>query len=343
MPTSASRPRATSKASAWPANSSGSATFSSAVIVGTRWKDWKTMPILRPRTSASASSLRLAKSCPATRTPPEVARSRPAMIINSEVLPEPLGPTMATDSPGAMLTSTPRRISTGPARLASVNETLSREIAGSATSARLLQGFRPCNGPEALPQALQVSTSMLRATVPARDPMLTMPFSKRQANMVLAILLCNWLLLVAATAAHAAAAGQPLRIVVFGDSLVAGFQLKAADAFPAQLERALKARGHSVEVINAGVSGDTTAAGLERLRWSIPDKVDAVILELGANDALRGLDPNRAKSNLDKMITAIKGSGAEVLLAGMLAPPNMGPQYAQAFNGIYQDLAAKHG
>ena len=171
--------------------------------------------------------------------------------------------------------------------------------------------------------------------------MLTMPFSKRQANMVLAILLCNWLLLVAATAGLAAAS-QPLRIVVFGDSLVAGFQLKASDAFPAQLERALKARGHAVEVINAGVSGDTTAAGLERLRWSIPEKVDAVILELGANDALRGLDPDRAKSNLDKMIATIKGTGAEVLLAGMLAPPNMGPQYAQAFNGIYQDLAAKH-
>ena len=172
--------------------------------------------------------------------------------------------------------------------------------------------------------------------------MLTMPFSKRQANMVLAILLCNWLLLVAATAGQAAGASQPLRIVVFGDSLVAGFQLKASDAFPAQLERALKARGHAVEVINAGVSGDTTAAGLERLRWSIPEKVDAVILELGANDALRGLDPNRAKANLDKMITAIKGTGAEVLLAGMLAPPNMGPAYAQAFNGIYQDLATKH-
>jgi acyl-CoA thioesterase-1 len=172
--------------------------------------------------------------------------------------------------------------------------------------------------------------------------MRTMPSTKRQANMVLRFLLCNWLLLVAATSTQAAP-GEPVRIVVFGDSLVAGFQLKASDAFPAQLERALKARGHAVEVINAGVSGDTTAAGLDRLRWSMPDKVDAVILELGANDALRGLDPNRAKSNLDKMISAFKGSGAEVLLAGMLAPPNMGPAYAQSFNVIYQDLATKHG
>jgi acyl-CoA thioesterase I len=173
--------------------------------------------------------------------------------------------------------------------------------------------------------------------------MRTLPSCKRQANMVLRVLLCNWLLLLAATAAQAVAPGQPLRIVVFGDSLVAGFHLKAADAFPAQLERALKARGHAVEIINAGVSGDTTAAALERLRWSMPDKVDAVILELGANDALRGLDPNKAKSNLDKMITAIRATGAEVLLAGMLAPPNMGPAYAQAFNAIYQDLATKHG
>lgn len=173
--------------------------------------------------------------------------------------------------------------------------------------------------------------------------MRTLPSCKRQANMVLRVLLCNWLLLAAATTAYAAAPGQPLRIVVFGDSLVAGFQLKASDAFPAQLERALKARGHAVEVINAGVSGDTTAAGLARLRWSIPEKADAVILELGANDALRGLDPGKAKSNLDQMITALKGTGAEVLLAGMLAPPNMGPAYAQSFNAIYQDLAKKHG
>ena len=90
---------------------------------------------------------------------------------------------------------------------------------------------------------------------------------------------------------------------MLGDSLVAGFQLKLSDAFPAQLERALKARGHAVEVINAGVSGDTTAAGLERLGWAVPERTDAVILELGANDALRGLDPGRAKANLDKIMT----------------------------------------
>src|SRR5262249_34588995 len=118
---------------------------------------------------------------------------------------------------------------------------------------------------------------------------------------------------------------------------------QSSDAFPAQLERALKARGHRVEVVNAGVSGDTTAAGLERFNWAVPEKTDAVILELGANDALRGLDPALAKANLDRIITAIKAGGAEVLLAGMVAPGNMGEDYRHAFNGIYPALAGKHG
>jgi acyl-CoA thioesterase-1 len=163
------------------------------------------------------------------------------------------------------------------------------------------------------------------------------------ANMVFGVLLCNWLAAAFAYGAIAAPAGQPLRIVVLGDSLVAGFGIKPSEAFPAQLERVLKERGHAVEVINAGVSGDTTAAGLERLRWAVPEHTVAVILELGANDALRGLDPGRAKANLDKIITTLKASGAEVLLAGMLAPRNLGVTYTRAFDAIYPELAAKHG
>ena len=128
------------KASALPANSSGRATFSSAVMVGTRWNDWKTMPMLLPRMTASSSSLRPMKSWPATRTAPDVARSSPAMTISSDVLPEPLGPTTATDSPGAISTSTRLRISTGPARLASVSETSCKAMTGSATIAK---GSRP--------------------------------------------------------------------------------------------------------------------------------------------------------------------------------------------------------
>jgi len=174
--------------------------------------------------------------------------------------------------------------------------------------------------------------------------MLKVPPRAASANMVLRLLLCNWLIanwLIAALAAGATAA-EPLRIVVLGDSLVAGFGLRPSQAFPAQLERALKARGRAVEVINAGVSGDTTAGGLERVSWAVPDGTDAVILELGANDALRGLDPRRAEANLDKIISIIRARGAEVLLAGMMAPRNLGEDYVRSFDAIYPALAAKH-
>jgi acyl-CoA thioesterase-1 len=163
---------------------------------------------------------------------------------------------------------------------------------------------------------------------------------------------CLWmvaalLLLAVATTFPGGAQPQPkvapVRIVVLGDSLVAGFQIRTSDAFPAQLERALKAHGYAVEVANAGVSGDTTAGGLERVAWAVPKGTDAVILELGANDALRGLDPARAKANLDKIMTQVKAAGAEVLLAGMRAPGNWGEAYTQVFDAIYPELAGKHG
>ena len=178
--------------------------------------------------------------------------------------------------------------------------------------------------------------------------MRTLPSNPTLANMVFRVLLCNWLIAavatsVLATSALAQARTAPIRIVVLGDSLVAGFQLKTSDAFPAQLERALKAKGYAVEVINAGVSGDTTAAGLERLRWAVPERTDAVILEFGANDALRGLDAGRAKANLEKIITTLKAGGTEVLLAGMIAPRNLGEEYTRVFDGIYPQLAQKHG
>jgi acyl-CoA thioesterase-1 len=173
--------------------------------------------------------------------------------------------------------------------------------------------------------------------------MRTLPSSPTLANMVFRVLLCNWLIAALAAGALAQTKAAPVRIVVLGDSLVAGYQLKASDAFPAQLERALRAQGHAVDVINAGVSGDTTANGLERLRWTVPERTDAVILELGANDALRGLDAGRAKANLDKIVTTLKASGAEVLLAGMIAPRNLGEEYTRAFDSMYPDLAKKHG
>lgn len=135
---------------------------------------------------------------------------------------------------------------------------------------------------------------------------------------------------------------RPLRLVALGDSLTAGYLLPADAAFPVVLQKALAARGLSVEIGNAGVSGDTTAGGLARLDWSVPEGTEGVILELGANDALRGLDPARAEANLDAMLGRLKQRGIPVLLAGMYAPRNNGPEYVAAFDGMFTRLAAKH-
>jgi acyl-CoA thioesterase I len=137
-------------------------------------------------------------------------------------------------------------------------------------------------------------------------------------------------------------APAPIRIVAFGDSLTAGFNLSPSDAFPAQLERALKARGRAVEVINAGVSGDTTSAALERFDWAVPDGVDAAIVELGANDGLRGQPPDQARKNLDTIIARLKAKNIEILVAGIPAPRNWGEAYVRAFDPMFADLAAKY-
>lgn len=150
-------------------------------------------------------------------------------------------------------------------------------------------------------------------------------------------------LLLFGFAGFSQARAQTLRIVAFGDSLMAGYQLPASDAYPAKLEKALKAAGHHVVVLNGAVSGDTTADGLSRLDWTIPDGTHAVLLELGANDALRGVDPARTRDNLDAMLSRLKERGIAVMLMGMLAPPNMGDGYAKAFNAIFPELAEKHG
>lgn len=142
--------------------------------------------------------------------------------------------------------------------------------------------------------------------------------------------------------ASAQDADDPLMVVGFGDSLMAGYELAPNDAFPIRLEAALREKGYNIEIGNAGVSGDTTAAGLARLDWSIPEGTDGVILELGANDALRGVDPASTESNLDAMLARLQERGIPVLLAGMLAPPNMGEDYAERFNPIYERLADKY-
>lgn len=168
-----------------------------------------------------------------------------------------------------------------------------------------------------------------------------LPTARPTRHMVLIAALVNVVLGVLPMSASAAE--RVIRIVAYGDSLTAGFGLPQSAAFPMQLERALKARGHVVDVINAGVSGDTTAAGLERLDWAIPEGVDATILELGANDALRGLDPARARANLDAILRRLSARGLDVLIAGMAAPRNWGEAYVKAFDPIFPDLARAHG
>ncbi|HWK14763.1 MAG TPA: arylesterase [Rhizobiaceae bacterium] len=140
-----------------------------------------------------------------------------------------------------------------------------------------------------------------------------------------------------------AAIADTYRIVGFGDSLMAGYQLSPGESFPEKLEAALKAKGHDVVIANAGVSGDTSSGGLARLDWSVPDDTDLVILELGANDMLRGISPEITARNLEEMVARLKERGIDILLAGMVAAPNLGAAYGDAFNGIYKRLAEEHG
>jgi acyl-CoA thioesterase-1 len=135
-------------------------------------------------------------------------------------------------------------------------------------------------------------------------------------------------------------AERMIKVVALGDSLTAGYQLLGREAFPAQLERTLKAKGLAVEVVNAGVSGDTSSGGLARLEWSVPAGTDAVILELGANDMLRGVDPKVPREALAEIVRRLKARNIEVLLCGMLAAPNLGADFGRAFDAIYPDLAA---
>jgi acyl-CoA thioesterase I len=143
--------------------------------------------------------------------------------------------------------------------------------------------------------------------------------------------------------AFAQTSAKPVKLVALGDSLSAGYNLPAAAAFPVRLQKALTDKGIAVEIANAGVSGDTTSGGLGRLDWSVPDGTQGVILELGANDALRGVDPKIPRESLTEIIKRLQARGIKVLLCGMLAPPNYGKDYADRFNAIYPDLAKEFG
>ncbi len=161
---------------------------------------------------------------------------------------------------------------------------------------------------------------------------------RRRHKMVAAGLVAICLMVTTA----GAATGKALKLVAFGDSLIAGYMLPADEAFPSVLEKALRADGFDVDVVNAGVSGDTASDGAARLAWTLGDGADGVILELGANDMLRGTDPAVTEAALDGMLGELKTRGIKVLLAGMLAAPSLGRDYVQKFEAIYPRLAKKY-
>jgi acyl-CoA thioesterase-1 len=150
------------------------------------------------------------------------------------------------------------------------------------------------------------------------------------------------ILFLAVCGAISSARAEPFKIVGFGDSLMAGFGLGPGEGFTDKLQAALRAKSHDIAVANAGVSGDTTSGGLARLDWSVPDGTQLVILELGANDMLRGVSPDIARKNLDEMLGKLRGRKIAVLLAGMRAAPNLGADYQTAFDAIFPDLAKKY-
>lgn len=167
---------------------------------------------------------------------------------------------------------------------------------------------------------------------------------KRQSGPFMTIIFACVFALTAAFVPSSAAFAQDkvLKLVALGDSLTAGYGLPEAAAFPVVLEKALKAKGYKVEIANAGVSGDTSSGGLDRLDWSIPDGTDGVIVELGANDMLRGLDPAGTRQNIETIVERLKARNIPVMLAGMYASRNLGADYTQKFDTIYSDIAKKH-
>ena len=167
---------------------------------------------------------------------------------------------------------------------------------------------------------------------------------KRQPGFARAIIFACLAFVLGSTGPEPGAAqNRPLRLVALGDSLTAGYNLPQSAAFPAVLEKALRARGHNVEIVNAGVSGDTASGGLDRLDWSVPDGTDGVIVELGANDMLRGLSPATTRKALQGIVERLQSRNIPVMLAGMYASRNLGPDYVQKFDSLYGDIARKHG
>ncbi len=170
---------------------------------------------------------------------------------------------------------------------------------------------------------------------------MTIPYGARPrlAKLVLAKLMVGLLLLVPASAASA----RTVRILVLGDSLAAGYGLSAPEGFQAQMSAALRARGHDVQLIDGAVSGDTTAGGRARLEWALADGADAALIELGGNDGLRALPPESTRANLKTILDALAQKRIPVLLSGMVAPPNLGPEYGDAFGAVFSELGRRDG
>jgi acyl-CoA thioesterase-1 len=159
--------------------------------------------------------------------------------------------------------------------------------------------------------------------------------------MHIAVLMLALMTIATNASAQAQPAAKPIKLVVLGDSLSAGLGLPGREAFPAKLQKSLQDKGVAVDMINAGVSGDTASGGRDRLDWSVPEGTDGVIVELGANDALRGIDPDLSRAALTDIVQRLQARKITVMLCGMLAPPNYGADYAARFNSIYPDLAKK--
>ncbi len=276
------------------------------------------MPIVSRLNAVSESSLWPLRCVPATEIFPPLTRSSPEMTMRSVVFPEPEGPTMPIASPALTLRFAPRRISTAPARLGKVRRTFSSEISGidmgrvDGADQRYLSSTAPCG-------------SRICFLIGQDDP------PHVACSGVVLLLRCQLL------------PQETITVLAFGDSLTAGLGVDPQSAFPVKLEAALKSRGHNVRVINAGVSGDTAAAGRDRLDWVLTEDIDAVIVELGANDALRGMPPAETRSALAAILETMKQRKLPVLLAGMLAPRNLGPDFAAGFDPIFPELAKQFG
>src|SRR5580692_9257684 len=283
------------------------------------------MPTWRPRNRANASSLRALNGVPLTTTSPLSGRSSPAITMRSVDFPEPEGPISPSASPEATRRLMSLRMWTRAAPEPSDRLTLESEM---------LSGARPDKDEGLMRLSIVGSYGNSGAVV------------ERLLSRLKHMLVCGVLLAASnpALAQSSAAVGNaPIKMVVLGDSLSAGFGLAGTDAFPAKLQKALKAKGIPVDMVNAGVSGDTSSGGRDRLDWSVPEGTRAVIVELGANDALRGTDPAVTRAALSDIVTRLRARGIAVLLCGMLAPPNYGEDFAARFNTIYPDLAKSSG